>query len=74
MFPKRKFGFFPLHDIMKKLYHKDITILKFDIEGFEWALFEDEILKMPNPPQVLAFELHAEQGSIRGEIALFESL
>ena len=46
---------------MHELGHADISILKFDIEGYEWKVFEDEILKWTKPyAEQLAFELHTE--------------
>eukprot|EP00035_Acanthoeca_spectabilis_P031968 m.16560 g.16560 ORF g.16560 m.16560 type:complete len:334 (-) comp5061_c0_seq2:628-1629(-) len=49
-----------LRDTMLLLNHTAVDILKFDIEGFEWALFKKEFLKLPlelRPLQV-SFELH----------------
>eukprot|EP01041_Mallomonas_annulata_P007764 gene7764-15887_t len=66
---KKKYSFFTLHEIMTKLGHKKIDILKIDIEGFEWRLFENEIINNKNSkiingsrydhlPSQLLFELH----------------
>lgn len=52
-----------LAETMKLLGHDHISLLKFDIEGFEWGLFANEILASPNGqglPEQLAFELHTE--------------
>jgi hypothetical protein len=54
--------FLSLTEIKRQLGHKKIDILKFDIEGYEWDLFEDDLLHM-NPeelPEQLLFELHTE--------------
>eukprot|EP00187_Rhodella_violacea_P019318 CAMPEP_0184732284 /NCGR_PEP_ID=MMETSP0314-20130426/53716_1 /TAXON_ID=38298 /ORGANISM="Rhodella maculata, Strain CCMP 736" /LENGTH=309 /DNA_ID=CAMNT_0027198839 /DNA_START=50 /DNA_END=979 /DNA_ORIENTATION=- len=58
----RVYEFYGLLEIMGKLGHEELTVLKFDIEGFEWSLFEEEILMMDSVrlPAVLVFELHAE--------------
>merc|ERR1712137_647718 len=56
----QQFQFKTLSETMRVLGHTTIDILKFDIEGFEWTLFEQEILPMTNPPKQLAFELHTE--------------
>lgn len=50
-----------LSETMQELGHTYIDLLKFDIEGFEWQLFETEILKSANPPEQLSFELHTQQ-------------
>jgi hypothetical protein len=47
-----------LSETMELLGHDHISLLKFDIEGFEWGLFENEILKSHQLPEQLAFELH----------------
>jgi len=54
----QKYTFFHLQEIMDKLNHTVVNILKFDIEGFEWNLFYTEILAMKNsflPEQVGVF-------------------
>lgn len=53
--------FFSLREIMHKLGHRKVDVLKFDIEGFEWELFHSEILppQVPKPNQLL-FELHTQ--------------
>jgi glycosyltransferase involved in cell wall biosynthesis len=57
-----KLEFHPLSKVMKDLKHDYITFLKFDIEGCEWALFEEEFfkLKFAQLPKFLLFELHTE--------------
>ena len=52
--------FLSLRKTMKQLDHRTLEVLKFDIEGFEWHLFENEIFKMDSLPQELVFELHTE--------------
>lgn len=61
---KGSFEFLGLADIMTRLGHRKIDVLKFDIEGFEWELFRTEILPphLPKPTQML-FELHTEGAS-----------
>mmetsp|Transcript_117607 Transcript_117607/g.329308 ORF Transcript_117607/g.329308 Transcript_117607/m.329308 type:complete len:102 (-) Transcript_117607:127-432(-) len=45
---------------MAELKHTSVDLLKFDIEGFEWRLFESELLGSKTLPAQLSFELHAE--------------
>merc|ERR1712194_370636 len=54
-----------LADTMKQLGHKYVDFLKFDIEGFEWQLFETQILKSKATasPEQIAFELHTEKAN-----------
>lgn len=47
-----------LESTMTELGHSHVDLLKFDIEGFEWPLFQDEILQSGRLPTQLAFELH----------------
>ena len=68
--PKNRFNtrvggpkiFMPLAEIKRQLGHKKIDMLKFDIEGFEWQLFEDDLLRTDpdDLPEQLLFELHTE--------------
>merc|ERR1712137_927535 len=51
-----------LSETMQLLGHDSVDVLKFDIEGFEWKLFQSEILGLKSLPRQLAFELHT-QGS-----------
>jgi FkbM family methyltransferase len=51
-----------LDTIMERLGHEELDILKFDIEGFEWNLF-DSILKSKKLPRQIAFELHARHAN-----------
>jgi hypothetical protein len=55
----REYAFYTLDQVMSKLGHKSVSLLKFDIEGFEWMLF-DSLLKNRNLPTQLLFELHTE--------------
>jgi len=45
---------------LKELGHPVLDILKFDIEGFEWTLFEEDLLPASILPNQLSFELHTE--------------
>jgi len=45
---------------MRDLGHVHLDVLKFDIEGFEWDLFETLILPGLLLPDQLVFELHTE--------------
>lgn len=58
-----KLHFKTLSQTMKELGHSHIDLLKFDIEGFEWQLFETQILNNEMPPEQLAFELHTEKAN-----------
>jgi hypothetical protein len=49
--------FQPLSQVMSTLNHTKVDILKFDVEGNEWTLFES-ILAAPFLPRQLNFELH----------------
>ena len=51
-----------LEEIMDRLGHEDLDVLKFDIEGFEWRLFES-ILKSKKLPRQMSFELHTRHAS-----------
>lgn len=59
---ERVYTFKSLREITTTLGHHRITVLKFDIEGFEWSLLQDELLKLDAHllPEVLVFELHTE--------------
>jgi len=52
-----------LTETMKELGHTYIDLLKFDIEGFEWQLFQSQILTSANPPEQLSFELHTQKAN-----------
>lgn len=56
------YAFFSVSEAMKKLGHQQLDVLKFDIEGFEWNLFENDLLKglltTKARPKQLTFELH----------------
>merc|ERR1719487_406190 len=49
-----------LAQTMADLGHKELDVLKFDIEGFEWQLFATDLLNGNLRPSQLAFELHTE--------------
>jgi hypothetical protein len=52
-----------LSETMEELGHKYVDLLKFDIEGFEWGLFQHEILPSNNPPEQISFELHTQKAN-----------
>jgi len=58
----KKLVFKSLVDSMKELGHhgKTIDVLKFDVEGFEWQLFEKELLSGQVLPKQMSFEMHTE--------------
>lgn len=60
---KDNLQFKSLSDTMKELNHTYIDLLKFDIEGFEWKLFQNELLTSENPPEQLSFELHTQKAN-----------
>merc|ERR1719272_1024046 len=49
-----------LSDSMKELGHSQMDLLKFDIEGFEWQLFTEELLKGKVLPKQISFEMHTQ--------------
>jgi hypothetical protein len=49
-----------LVEAMGALGHDHIDLLKFDIEGFEWEMIQQQLLRSSVRPWQLAFELHAE--------------
>jgi len=49
--------FYTLDQVMSKLNHTNVDIVKFDIEGFEWGVM-DSMLKSHLLPDQMAFELH----------------
>mmetsp|Transcript_93238 Transcript_93238/g.179135 ORF Transcript_93238/g.179135 Transcript_93238/m.179135 type:complete len:492 (+) Transcript_93238:38-1513(+) len=57
--------FFTLDEIMSKLGHDSVDIVKFDIEGFEWKLFES-LLAGKYMPEQIAFELHTYNAKPQG--------
>lgn len=59
----KKLQFKTLTDTMKELGHTYVDLLKFDIEGFEWKLFETQILKSEVSPEQLSFELHTDKAN-----------
>merc|ERR1719235_1524722 len=56
----QKLVFKTLAQTMKELGHTYLDLLKFDIEGFEWKLFQSEILTKSREqlPEQISFELH----------------
>jgi Methyltransferase domain len=61
----RQLTFKSLSTVMEELGHTHIDLLKFDIEGSEWELFEKEILPLPPSklPKQILFELHTEKSN-----------
>lgn len=59
----KQMQFKSLADTMAQLGHTYVDLLKFDIEGFEWKLFETEILSSKNPPEQISFELHTQKAN-----------
>lgn len=58
--PGQPLRFKPLTQVMTDLGHSKLDMLKFDIEGGEWALLE-YILKHPQvAPQQILFEVHTQ--------------
>merc|ERR1712014_107488 len=53
-------SFKTMSQTMQLLGHDSVDVLKFDIEGFEWKLFQSEIFGLKSLPKQLAFELHTE--------------
>jgi hypothetical protein len=62
---QRSLMFKPLAQVMEELGHDYIDLLKFDIEGSEWELFEKEILELPQSklPKQILFELHTAKAN-----------
>lgn len=62
-----KYEFKSVSEAMKELGHSKLDVLKFDIEGFEWNLFENDLLNglltTKQRPKQLSFELHTEGAS-----------
>lgn len=54
-----------LNQSVRELSHsaRDLDLLKFDIEGFEWRLFEHDLLLSDIKPTQLSFELHTEHAN-----------
>jgi hypothetical protein len=55
--------FYSLRGIQAKLGHSGVSMLKMDIEGFEWELLQRELVEGEeddNLPEQLLFELHTE--------------
>lgn len=47
-------------EVLKMLGHQYVDVLKFDIEGSEWDLFNDILKEPAKAPKQLLFELHTE--------------
>jgi len=58
---KTSFKFKSLKSTMDELGHSYVSLLKFDIEGYEWDLFKNELLTSPQRPRQLSFELHTDK-------------
>lgn len=54
------YAFYTLKEVMEKLGHQQVDVLKMDIEGFEWQILEEEIIPALSPPLQILFELHTE--------------
>mmetsp|Transcript_83306 Transcript_83306/g.212121 ORF Transcript_83306/g.212121 Transcript_83306/m.212121 type:complete len:111 (-) Transcript_83306:138-470(-) len=50
---------------MAELGHENIDLLKFDIEGFEWGLFEQDFYGSTVRPMQMSFELHTQSSNPR---------
>ena len=60
-----QYVFKTIDQTMKELKHTKRSVLKFDIEGFEWGLFENNILNMKTHPVQLTLELHTQGANPR---------
>lgn len=59
--PDSELHFLPLREVVKSFGHRQVDLLKFDIEGYEWELIEKQVLaKGGFRPLQMAFELHTE--------------
>ncbi|CAB9509807.1 Methyltransferase-like protein 24 [Seminavis robusta] len=52
-----------LEEIMERLHHEEVDLLKFDIEGFEWKLFDSILQSTEHLPRQMAFELHTRHAN-----------
>lgn len=61
-------AFEPLNMVLKDRGHMHLDMLKIDIEGGEWPLFEEQILNANNSggilPNQISFELHTKFGNM----------
>lgn len=59
------YQFKKLSQTMQELGHEHVDLLKFDIEGYEWKLFQTEILTMETDrlPEQISFELHTQRAN-----------
>jgi hypothetical protein len=62
---EKSMEFKSLTETMKELGHSHIDLLKFDIEGFEWQLFQSQLLNGSSEklPEQLSFELHTQKAN-----------
>lgn len=51
-----------LQTIMERLGHEEVDLLEFDVEGFEWKLF-DVVLSSKRLPKQISFELHTRHAN-----------
>ena len=58
--PESLSSFKSLSEIVAELNHEKVTLLKMDIEGFEWGVFADMLSDGKFWPEQLSFELHLE--------------
>ena len=60
--------FMPLNDVLDSHGHSHLDLLKMDIEGHEWRIFEHEIIgsgsqRLDSLPYEISFELHTEMAN-----------
>jgi hypothetical protein len=60
---KTSFEFKSLKSTMDELGHSYVSLLKFDIEGYEWDLFKNELFTSARRPRQLSFELHTDRAN-----------
>jgi hypothetical protein len=60
---KANLVFKSLAQTMQELGHNNIDLLKFDIEGFEWQLFQNDIIPGKLLPEQMSFELHTQKAN-----------
>lgn len=65
---KPQYQFQNVSETMNLLGHDKIDVLKFDIEGFEWNLFQNDLMtglltNQTTRPKQLAFELHTQHAN-----------
>merc|ERR1712150_186258 len=57
------YEFKTLTQVMEELGHTELDVLKFDIEGFEWQLFNDDLLQSTHLATQLSFVLHTAKAN-----------